>query len=468
MTIEMILAASRQKNGDLGIANKGEIPWYIPEDLQHFKELTLGHIVVMGRKTFESLPRALEGRRNIVISSDPSISFEGAETVCSFEAVLLLAESANPEQKVFIIGGAALYCRFMPISSKIHLTEIQNYFECDTRVIGGIQDIYELSDFSEVKERGIIKYRFLTYTRELLNITNESKYLKLMKEILNYGTPKEDRTGTGTISLFGTQLKLDISGNKLPLVTTKKVSFNIILEELLWFCRGDTDSKILSRKGIKIWEGNSSREFLDSRGLNYPEGVTGPIYGWQWRRFGAPYNVNYSDSSACIFPKGAGIDQLARVEHLLRTDPFNRRILMSAWNPLQLDEMALPPCHLLVNFFVEEIDGIKYLSCHFVMRSSDYFLATNMNCVSYAILTKILALKCGMVAKNLCYSCTDTHIYSNHIEQVKKQSAREPRAPPLLKISESVKEKDWSEITASDFDLIGYFPASGIVASMAV
>lgn len=469
MRVELIAAVSRQKNGDLGISHKSSIPWYLPEDLKHFKDITMGSTVIMGRNTFESLPRPLRGRRNVVLTKNPTLEFEGAESICSFEAIALLVKQHAPEEKVFIIGGAALYQRFIDVADKIYLTEVQNYFECDNVIKGGVPNCYSLTDFSEVKKRGIVRYRFLEYSRPVSKDTNEEKYLGLTKEILEFGVPKHDRTGTGTISRCGAQLRFDISNGKIPMLTTKRVPFSVVIEELLWFCRGDTDNQILQEKGIKIWDGNSSREFLDSRGLyDYPDGCIGPGYGFQWRRFGAKYKPEYADSSKCLFGEIGGVDQLANVEHLLKTDPFSRRIMINAWNPSVLDKMALPPCHFVVMFYVEEIEGIKYLSCHFVMRSNDILLGLPLNLVSYSVLTQILALKCGMKAKELIYSCTDTHIYSNHLDQVKRQLLRTPRAAPLLQIDSSIKDKDWSEMSLKDFDLVGYLPAQGILAPMAV
>ena len=237
---------------------------------------------------------------------------------------------------------------------------------------------------------------------------------------------------------------------------------------MLWFCRGDTDTNILSKKGIKIWDGNTSREFLDKRKLDYPEGVAGPIYGWQWRHFNAKYSSVFSDTSKFDTSILGGVDQLENVINALKTDPFSRRIMMSAWNPEQLNEMALPPCHHCITFYAEEIDGEMYLSSHFIMRSSDFLLGVPFNLASYCVLTQIIAMKCGMKAKELVYSGSDIHIYSNHIKSVEKQLKRPVRSSPILKIDNSIKDKDWAEMKVSDFELIGYIPAQGIVAKMAI
>jgi thymidylate synthase len=242
-----------------------------------------------------------------------------------------------------------------------------------------------------------------------------------------------------------------------------------MVEELLWFCRGDTDAKILQKKGIKIWDGNTSREFLDNRGLyHYDEGILGAGYGWQIRFQGAKYSQNFADTSKCDTSLIGGFDQLAYIENLLKTDPFSRRIMMCYWNPSDFDKTALLPCHYSIQFYVTEEKGERYLSSHFIMRSNDVFLGNPVNISSYSVLTYILALKCNMKPKELVYSCSDTHIYRNHITQVKEQLSRTCMPFPKLKLDDSIKNKDWPDITINDFELIGYFSHPSIKAPMAI
>jgi thymidylate synthase len=251
-------------------------------------------------------------------------------------------------------------------------------------------------------------------------------------------------------------------------MTLKQIPFRIILEELLWFCRGDTDAKILKNKGIHIWDGNTSREFLDGQGLNYEEGVLGPGYGFQWRHQGSEYKEEYADTSKIDTSIIGGFDQLQYVENLLKTDPYSRRIVLSAWNPSDLHKTALVPCHILLQFYVQEINNEKYLSCQFYMRSNDVFLANVFNVVSYSILTYILALKCNMKPKEIIYTCGDSHIYKSHLEQVNLLLTRNPRPLPKLILSDSLKTKDWREMDVSDFELVGYYPHPTIKAEMAI
>ena len=325
---------------------------------------------------------------------------------------------------------------------------------------------YKLIGYSEkhTTHNNKISYRILTY-KYINQGSQEHLYFDLASNILKNGKEREDRTGTGTISLLGTQLRFDISSS-IPLLTTKQVPFKAIVEELLFFCRGDTNAKILDERGVKIWNGNTSREFLDNRGLNYSEGVMGPMYGYSFRHFGAKYNEAFSDTSKCDRTKIGGFDQFVHVEDLLKTDPFSRRIYISNLNPAESSKMCLEPCHTYIQFYVTEEHGQKYLSAYFSMRSSDS-LAWCYNICSYSLLVYILALKCNMKPKEIIYNAVDCHIYKNHIEQIKEQMSRVPRPFPKVHLND-IKTKDWADITYEDFELIGYFPWSSIKMKMAV
>lgn len=290
----------------------------------------------------------------------------------------------------------------------------------------------------------------------------EEKYINFLKHILDDGEIRPDRTGVGTVSLFGEQIKFDIS-KKCPILTTKKVPWKYCIEELLWFLKGSTNSKELENKGVNIWRGNSSRQFLDNRGLiHYPEGDIGPGYGFQWRH----YNGNYIDCNKG-YNENEGYDQIKQIINDLNVNPYSRRIILSAWNPGQLDKMALPPCHCFAQFYASS-DG-KELSCHMYQRSVDAFLGFPWNIMSYTVLTYIIAKKCGMKPKNLIISTGDTHIYTNHIAQVKEQIGRDIVSDfPILNISDNIIDKDFSEITIDDFEILEYNPQAPIKASMAI
>lgn len=287
----------------------------------------------------------------------------------------------------------------------------------------------------------------------------ERVYLDHLRKVLESGQRRADRTGTGTLSLFGEQTRFDIS-ESVPLLTTKHVPWKACVRELLWFLRGETDATSLRTEGVRIWDANSSRAFLDARGLRrLPEGDIGAGYGFQWRHFGAEY-ISCKDNYA-----GLGFDQIAYVERELKADPFSRRIFMSAWNPAALRDMALPPCHVSAQFYVGE-GG--WLSCHMYQRSNDEFLGKPWNIFSYTALTYLLAKRCDLKPKELIISCGDSHVYLDHVEQVELQLSREPFPAPTLHVGDSVVGKRWADITVDDFDVRGYQHHPAIKARLSV
>lgn len=293
----------------------------------------------------------------------------------------------------------------------------------------------------------------------------EQKYLDLLQEILDSGSSRDDRTGVGTKSLFGTQLRFSLEGGKIPMLTTKKMFSKGVIEELLLFLRGDTDTKQLEAKGVNIWKGNTSREFLDKRGLDYlPEGDMGKGYGFQWRHFGGEWNPDFPRQKY-IDRDNEGIDQVSQVINTLKTDPNDRRMIISAWNPNQLNQCALPPCHIICQFYANNNE----LSCQFMMRSVDSFLGLPFNILSYAILTHIIAKTVGMTAKEVIFVGGDTHIYNNHIDQVKTQIAREPYEFPTITINKELSSiADIEKLEFSDFAIEGYQSYPAIKAEMAI
>lgn len=294
----------------------------------------------------------------------------------------------------------------------------------------------------------------------------EVNYLKLLNNILQNGSERKDRTGVGTKGIFGTQLRFSLENNVVPMLTTKKMFTKGVIEELLFFLRGETDTNKLAAKGVNIWKGNTTREFLDKRGLkDLPDGYMGKGYGFQWRNFGGYTDqVNTGDGSYELL-EVPGVDQLKEVIHTLKTNPTDRRIIISAWNPYQLSEMALPPCHIMVQFYVDN----GKLSAQFYMRSIDTFLGLPFNILSYAILTRIVAQTVGIEAKELIFVGGDTHIYLNHITQVVEQIWREPYPFPTMTISKQLKTvKDIEDLELSDFHFEGYQSHPPIKAEMAV
>jgi thymidylate synthase len=262
------------------------------------------------------------------------------------------------------------------------------------------------------------------------------EYLELMRHVLDNGRRKNDRTGTGTLSVFGPQLRFDLTRG-FPLLTTKRVHLKSIVHELLWFLRGETNVGYLKQQGVTIWD-----EWADERG------ELGPIYGYQWRSWPAA--------------DGRHIDQISQVLAELRSNPDSRRMVVSAWNVADLPRMALMPCHALFQFYVA--DG--RLSCQLYQRSADLFLGVPFNIASYALLTLMIAQVCELQPGEFIHTFGDTHLYSNHLEQAREQLSREPRALPRMRLNPAVK--DLFAFRYEDFELVGYDPHPAIKAPVAV
>ncbi|KAG0268194.1 Thymidylate synthase [Actinomortierella ambigua] len=309
----------------------------------------------------------------------------------------------------------------------------------------------------------------------------EYQYLNLLKYVMDHGEHRADRTGTGTRGFFAPpSMRFSLADDIFPLLTTKRVFFRAVAEELLWFVKGDTNSKHLSDKGVKIWDGNGSREFLDKIGLSHrEEGDLGPVYGFQWRHFGAEYKDCHTDYT------GQGVDQLAEVIWKIKNTPTDRRIIMSAWNPADLKKMALPPCHMFCQFYVStptEAQPRAKLSCQLYQRSCDMGLGVPFNIASYALLTKMIAYVTDLDCGEFIHTMGDTHIYLDHLEALQVQIEREPRPFPKLFIrptEEVVGEdgekkqvprevKSIDDFRLEDFVVEGYLPHKKIDMKMSV
>lgn len=289
----------------------------------------------------------------------------------------------------------------------------------------------------------------------------EHVYLNALRDILETGERRVSRNAT-TISKFSVKLDFNIR-EQFPLLTTKQMYWKGIVAELLWFLRADTNSKHLEDQKVNIWKPNSSREYLDSIGLNnYPQGTCGPIYGFQWRHFNAPYrgvDATYTEED--------GVDQLAECIRQIREDPNSRRIFMSGWNPQQLKEMCLPPCHVSYQFYV---NSENELSCMMYQRSGDMFLGVPFNIASVALLTHILANITGKTVGNISIVIGDAHIYESHLDAVNLQLTREPKAPCTMHIKDAgdgdALKKNPEDFKAEDFVLIDYTAYPAIKAEM--
>ena len=491
MSINLIVAYCKKNNG-IGFNNK--IPWYLKSELNYFKEITtkkrenqeFNNIVIMGRKTWDSLPRKpLPNRTNVILSQNLDIESRN-EIMKNYEDTFVrsnifaylseISSSGHIENtNIFVIGGSQIYENIMAASSNedfnyninIYATEIYTEFECDTFFPKINDETFALTHVSEFKkEKGIYfrhkiyKQRNCTLTDELWVNTEEMQYLETLKEIMDEGQENIDRTNVGTKSIFGKQYKYNLR-DTFPALTTKRIFFRGIFEELMLYLTGKTDNNILNDKKIHIWNGNTTREFLDNRGLNhYPTGDMGETYGFNFRHFGANYVDCKQDYS------GQGTDQLANVLHLIKNEPHSRRIIINLWNAATLKNAALPACLCMYQFYVNTKK--KELNLQIYIRSSDFFLANNWNACTGALLVHMICnLKDIDLSPGILTVVTgDTHIYNNHNEQVIENLTRTPIPFPKLIINE--EKTNILDYTFDDLKLIDYTPYKNISAPMAV
>ncbi|KAJ4966225.1 hypothetical protein NE237_018074 [Protea cynaroides] len=501
-TYQVVVAATQS----MGIGKDGKLPWRLPSDLTFFKEVTKTtsdplkkNAVIMGRKTWESIPqehRPLRGRLNVVLTRSGSFDIATAENVviCGSLVSALELLAASPYclsiERVFVIGGGQIFEESLnaPGCEAIHITEIETSFECDTFIPPVDSSVFQpwYSTFPLVENN--IRYSFVTYVRVRASISinngvmfdgcsdntkfevekfsflpkmiferhQEYLYLRLVEYIISNGNQKDDRTGTGTLSKFGCQMRFNLR-KSFPLLTTKKVFWRGVVQELLWFISGSTNAKVLQENGIHIWDGNASRDYLDSIGLADREvGDLGPIYGFQWRHFGARYTDMHADYT------GQGFDQLLDVIDKIKNNPNDRRIVLSAWNPSDLKLMALPPCHMFAQFYVANGE----LSCQMYQRSADMGLGVPFNIASYALLTCMIAHVCDLVPGDFIHVLGDAHVYRTHIRPLQEQLQKLPKPFPILKINPQKKHID--SFVTTDLKLIGYDPHQKIKMEMAV
>jgi len=513
-----------------GIGFEGKLSWNIKQDLKYFANITTKtfsenessvnkpilpsslllsvkdklipdkeslnteqkNIVVMGRKTWESIPnkfRPLKNRINVVLSKDQEFLqknptqdklFYTAPSLSKFFELAQELDSKKILHDIFVIGGSQIYQQFIsefPDQLKaIFLTNIENEYKCDTffTVPKNFSTVYISKTFSQDNSTNY-DFRVLLNDdilkkctgSEFMKVLNpyyvsmfpkhqELQYIDAIADIIQNGVEKSDRTGTGTKSKFGLTMRYDLS-ESFPLLTTKDTFWRGIAEELLWFIKGDTNAKHLNEKKVKIWDGNASRKYLDSIGLTErEEWDLGPVYGFQWRHFGAEYKTMHDSY------ENKGIDQLKGVIEDLKNNPDSRRIILCAWNPKDLKLMALPPCHILCQFYVMN----KKLSLQMYQRSADMGLGVPFNIASYSLLLMMVAQVTGLEPGEFVHVIGDAHVYLNHVDALKEQIKREPKAFPLLKLNKDVKNIE--DFTFKDFEIVNYNPLPKIKMEMAV
>ena len=458
-------------DSNYGIGYNNTLPWNIKEDMQYFKKITSSNksIVIMGKNTWLSIPenyKPLVNRINMIITSSESIpnldNLENTLVFKNLENCLSIIKDIYNDYNVWVIGGEQLYreaisrneCKYIYLT---HLCKTKNTYKCD-KFFPNIDTNFQIVSCKKLKYEDNKTLEFLIY-ENLSTINNsEQNYLDKLKLIINSGIKRDDRTKIGTRSIFGTQFRYDLTNNQIPLLTTKNMYWKGIVEELLWFLNGKTDSKLLENKNVNIWKGNSSKEFLEKRGLEYNEGDIGPGYGFSFRHWGGDYKgCHYNYGNDC------GVDQVNKVLYMLKNDKYSRRIIIDLWNVKELDNMALPPCHILYQFYVHD----NKLSCSMYQRSGDMGLGVPFNIASASLLTILFAKLSNLEPYELIHTIGDTHIYENHIEPLREQILRKPRPYPTI----SFKNKNYNKIedfTNDDIELNGYISYPNIKMDMAV
>ena len=446
-TINIIMAGCMKSRTILGIGNSKGLPWKCKEELKLFKQKTLNHTLIVGRTTFDSLP-ILKDRKLIVLSSSTKNTEDNYAT---FESNLKTALNKAPNNS-FVIGGAQIYNEFFKNHfnqiNELHLSIMKQDYDCDTFV-----DL----DFSKftISE----KVEFDDFTHFVLKpiINGETEYLQLLYHTL-YNADERQTRNSVTKSVFGKTLTFDLR-NGFPLLTTKKMFLKGIVEELLFFIRGETNSKILEEKNVNIWKGNTSREFLNKIGFeNRKEGMMGPMYGYQFRHFNAEYDEQTGKN------KTEGYDQLKYIIDTIKSDPNSRRLIMTAFNPLQANDSVLYPCHSIVcQFYCDN----EFLDMSVYNRSQDLFHGVPFNIASSALLLLIIATVSKLKPRRLIMNLGDCHIYQSHYESVETQLKRFKYELPKLTITKLIENiQDIENLKLEDFNLENYTFHPAIKADM--
>ena len=439
-----------------GIGKNGKMAWKNSEELASFRKLTMNCVIIVGGTTSDNLP-PLPGRDVLCVSksrakADPKV-FSTIEDAYAMALAL--------DKPIFIAGGGYTYdwvltrgiyvdgVRVFP--RKIYHSVLREKYDCDT--------FFRMPNYGWECEESI---EYETFTLKILvyNSIGEGQYKSLLKKTLCTSLT-EGRNGL-THSIFAPRLEFDLTRG-FPLLTTKKMFLRGIVEELLFFIRGDTDTSKLEEKKVNIWKGNTNREFLNKMGMeSRPVGVMGPMYGYQWRFFNAEYDENRAAA------RGPGIDQLKMVVNQIISDPHSRRILLTDYNPVQAKQGVLYPCHsIIIQFYVREVNGVKHLDMTCYNRSSDLFLGLPFNIASSALFLTLMAKITGCIPRRFILTLGDAHIYTNHVEAVKEQLTRIPYTFPTLNIAKDIKSvEDVEKLSASDITVSNYRCYRSIKAEM--
>lgn len=468
------------------------LPWSYKPDLRFFSVVTTSDnissdcdVVIMGNKTFKSLPKELPNRIHFVLTKEKiETSEEKKNNIFYFNDVKTAIDTAfyNYKGKVSVIGGlniiyetlqlnynnVVIYHSIIP-DEFVHQTTTQTVSFDTSKILSQYKPDYPLQT--------MISNMFPTCNVIVHTYKHsEYQYLDMIRYVLANGTLKQNRTETDAISCNGYKMEFNLEMG-FPITTTKSVNFENIKKEFLWFLNGDTDSKTLEKQGVNIWTKNSDIDFHTQRlqsivtsnpldnelkqtlttFLNYPEGDIGPMYHHQWRHWGANYITCKTEY------KNQGIDQIKKLIRQIKSDPYSRRHIVSSWNVNDLDKMVLNPCHTLFQF---SVDNQKHLTCMLYQRSGDIGLGIPYNIASYALLTHIIANICELIPSKLIIFIADAHIYANHLTELQTQLTREPKPLPTLVLKKQFVDID--DITTQDIDLINYNSHPFIKMKMAV
>ena len=431
----------------MGIGLNSTLPWTDKEELKLFKKITLGKTLVVGRKTLETLPQ-LKDRTIICLSKNEEVDVENFNN-----NVIILNDLPEKDENTFIAGGLQVYKKALETDDyidEIYISIMNNSYDSDTFFNKKWLDNFVIAEQENFET--FIHYKMVRANK------GEKQYLNLLENVLK-GEYRDTRNGV-TLSTFGNELRFNLQDG-FPLLTTKKMFLRGIVEEFLFFLRGDTDTTYLSDKKVRIWEGNTTEEFIQKCGLNYAKGVMGPMYGYQWRNFNAPYNVD--ENGRPLNHRNEGIDQIREVVYLINNDPHSRRILLTTYNPSQAKEGVLFPCHsITIQFYVAN----KYLDMFCYNRSQDVFLGTPFNIASSSLLLLVIAKLTNKIARNFIMSMGDTHIYCDHIDSVNTQIKRLPYKFPNIVLPEINSLEDLEKLEAKDFVLDNYKSHLPIKAQM--
>lgn len=475
MSLNLILAVEK----NYGIGLNGKLSWNIKDELKIFKEKTHQSIVICGRKTFENLPH-LKDRTFFCISRQFKTLKSNQNVAFLFHSIEEAIEEAQKlNNNVFIIGGGEIYnyvFKNFKHKIKVHISFIKDEYPCDTYFNkNNLEDFYIINkkDFDNFYHCEMVYQKY-----------GENQYINLIKDVLKNGQRKIGRNGE-TISDFCKHLKFDLRDG-FPLLTTKKMFIKGIIEELLFFIRGDTNTKMLEEKGINIWKGNTCRKFLDDNGfINRKEGEMGPMYGSIWRNFngmsnneekeniknsiGIEFNYKSYNNDNCSYSTGSihsiefGIDQLKNVINEIKTNPTSRRILLTTYNPAQVKQGVLYPCHsITIQFYVQD----EYLDMFCYNRSSDLFLGLPFNIASSSLLLMIISKLTNLTPRYFNLTLGDCHIYSLHEEAVLEQIKRTPYIFPKIQLPEFKNLEEVENLVYTDFKIEDYNFYPSIKAEM--